>query len=153
MRVQRTVLDIAMKVNLPEGYRPSEDEPYMNPRQREYFRRNLLLRRAYLREECARISRLLEMEGFGHTARMERGTSEGYWVRKLKTRNRYLKFIDKIHYALNKIKDGTYGYCEITGEEIGIRRLQIQPSATVCPEAQGRQEEMERSKGAGGHMH
>jgi len=142
-----------MKVNLPEGYRPSEDEPYMNPRQCEYFRQKLLLYRAHLREECAAIFRLLEKESSADSIRLQKGTADGFRDRKLKTRNRYLKLIDRINYALDKIKDGTYGYCEETGEEIGIRHLQIQPSAIICPEAQERQGEMERRKRAGVHGH
>jgi DnaK suppressor protein len=138
-----------MKVNLPEGYRPSDDEPYMNPTQREYFRRNLLLWRAHLREECTKISWLLEEESSGENVRLEQGAVEGYWLRKLKTRNRYLKLIDRINHALNKINDGTYGYCEETGEEIGIRHLQAQPTATLCPAAQQRREQMEGNKQAG----
>ncbi len=75
---------------------------------------------AYLTEQCARISTLLNEKSTGENARLEQWTPEGYRVRKLKIRNRYLKLIDRINHALERIKDETYGYCEETGEEIGI---------------------------------
>lgn len=121
----------------------------MNPRHREYFRRNLLLWRAYLMEECAKISTFLNEKSTGETARLEQGAVEGYRVRKLKTLNRYPKLIDKINHALERIKDETYGYFEETGEEIGIRHLQAQPTATLCPAANQRREQMEGNKQAG----
>jgi len=138
-----------MKVDLPEDYRPSENEPYMNPKQLDYFRQKLLFWREQLVREAARISGLLKEKGLREPDVVDQGALEADKVLKLRIRNRYIKLIYKINDALGRIKDGTYGYCEETGKEIGIERLEARPIATLSLEAQKRHEQMERPKRAG----
>jgi len=130
-----------MKVNLPEGFRPSEYEPYMNPRQREYFRQKLLLHRWQLLEESAKISELLKESRARESDLLDQGALETEQEKRLRMRIRYLTLIKRIDEALGRIDDGTYGYCEETGREIGIHRLEAQPTATLSLEAQKRHEQ------------
>jgi len=138
-----------MKVDLPEDYRPSENEPYMNAKQLEYFRQKLLFWREQLVREAARISDLLKEKSLREADVVDQGALEADKALKLRIRNRYIKLIYKINDALGRIKDGTYGYCEETGKEIGIERLEARPVATLSLEAQKRHEQMESLKRAG----
>jgi len=137
-----------MKVDLPEDYRPSEDEPYMNPKQLEYFRRKLLTWRVHLVQESEKIFYQLKEKGLREPDLLDQGALEADKALKHKTRNRYIKLIHKINDALERINEGTYGYCKETGKEIGIRRLEARPAATLSFEAQERHERMERVKRA-----
>lgn len=127
-----------------EGYRPTEDEPFMNARQREYFRRKLLAWRSdILRESKYTLEQLAESERY-HPDLTDRASSETDHAIELRARDRQRKLIAKIDAALARIEDGSYGYCEETGEPIGVRRLEARPIATLCIEAQERHERRER---------
>ena len=125
-------------------YRPSEDEPFMNPRQREYFRTKLL----NWKDEILRESRMtlenLQEESQNHPDMADRASSESDRSLELRTRDRQRKLIAKIDAALKRIEDGTYGYCEETGDPIGIARLDARPTATLSPEAQEMHERREK---------
>jgi DnaK suppressor protein len=125
-------------------YRPSEDEPFMNPRQREYFRNKL---HAW-KDEILRESRLtletLQEESQNHPDMADRASSESDRSLELRTRDRQRKLISKIDAALKRIDDGTYGYCEETGDPIGLARLDARPTATLSLEAQELHERREK---------
>ncbi len=120
-----------MNDDLPKDYRPSEDEPYMNPRQLEYFRRKLVYWYEDLSSNCANILDLIEEKGLKRADVLDQGALEANVSVELRTRNRYLKLLKKLDDALERIKDGTFGYCEETGEEIGLKRLEARPVATL----------------------
>lgn len=132
---------------LPEGYKPSEDEEYMSSEQLEYFRCKLLDWRNELIEESREtISNLRhEVRDVGDEA--ERATRETENSLELRTRDRYRKLINKIDKALARIDEGEYGYCAETGEEIGLARLEARPIATLCLDAQERWELRQRQMG------
>lgn len=133
-----------MNSNLKSGYSPSDAEPYMNQKQLEYFRQKLLDWREQLLEESHKtLENLKESQG-SESEPVARGTLESSTGIELKTRDRYRKLIKKIDKSLSKIENGTYGYCEETGEEIGLKRLEARPVAALCIEAQERHENMER---------
>ena len=139
-----------MTVELPENYIPSEDEPYMNPRQIEYFRRELMnWRNELLKESEKTLDKLKEIKEKNIEA-VDQGTHESATAFELRTRDRYRKLLKKIDKALDRIKNATYGYCEETEEEIGIRRLMARPIATLSIEAQERHEQEERKRKARG---
>ncbi len=127
-------------VELPEGYRPGEDESYMCPEHLEYFRRKLLDWRNELIEESQETINNLrgEVRDVGDEA--ERASRETENSLELRTRDRYRKLLGKIDQALSRVDDGSYGYCEETGEEIGLARLEARPIATLCLDAQERWE-------------
>lgn len=131
-------------VKLPEGYRPSEDEEYMNPKQMEYFRQKLQGWKQELLAESRETMEHLREENWREPDISDRASLETEAELELKTRNRYFKLINKIDMALRRIESGEYGYCEETGEPIGVRRLEARPVATLCIEAQERHEKMER---------
>jgi DnaK suppressor protein len=137
----------ATAVKLPKGYKPSEKEEYMSPKQLEYFRQKLLAWRAELVEESREtISNLRdEVRDVGDEA--ERATRETENSLELRTRDRYRKLIKKIDQALSRVDDGDYGYCEETGEEIGLARLEARPIATLCLDAQERWELRQKQMG------
>ena len=136
-----------MAVELPEGYRPHEDEEYMNLRQLEYFRRKLLSWRDELLTESRETMDYLKEENWQEPDIVDRASVEADANLELRTRNRYRKLIAKIDAALRRIDDGSYGYCEETGEEIGVRRLDARPIATLTIEAQERHERLEKQQG------
>jgi DnaK suppressor protein len=125
-------------------YHPSENEPYMNSRQLSYFRRKLLQWRAELLAESAKTMEQMREEKLRETDLVDQGSSETDSAFELRTRDRYRKLIKKIDAALERIEDGSYGFCEETGEEIGLKRLEARPIATLCVEAQERHERMEK---------
>lgn len=139
----------ATVVKLPKGYKPSEKEEYMSPLQLEYFRNKLLTWREELVEESREtISNLRdEVRDVGDEA--ERATRETENSLELRTRDRYRKLIKKIDQALTRLDDGDYGYCEETGEEIGLARLEARPIATLCLDAQERWELRQKQMGDG----
>jgi RNA polymerase-binding transcription factor len=129
--------------DLPPDYRPSEDEPFMNERQRAYFRKKLLAwRDEILRESKETLDNLQESEQ--HPDITDRATYESDRGVELRARDRQRKLIAKIDAALARIEEGTYGYCEETGEPIGVKRLDARPVATLSLEAQERHERRER---------
>lgn len=130
---------------LPPDYRPSEDEPFMNPMQLEYFRQKLLRWRAELLQESNETIHHLQEESLHQPDLTDRASLETDRALELRTRDRERKLISKIDSALRRIEDGSYGYCEETNEPIGIRRLEARPIATLSLEAQERHERLERT--------
>lgn len=133
-----------IKVILPEGYKPSEQEEYMNPLQREYFRLKLVNWKDELLDESRETLKHLQEENWNESDLNDRASVETEAATELRTRDRYRKLIDKINQALKRVDTEEYGYCEETGEEIGLRRLEARPVATLCIEAQERHESYER---------
>lgn len=133
-----------MALGLPEDYQPSDDEPFMNERQREYFRRKLLAWKDEILEESRSTLANLQEDTAALPDLADRATSETDRSIELRTRDRQRKLIAKIDAALRRIEDGSYGYCEETGEPIGLSRLQARPIATLSVEAQERHERRER---------
>ena len=136
---------IPPKIILPEGYRPSENEEYMSPMHLEYFRQKLGAWRNELLEESRETLHHLKEENWNEPDLNDRATVETDTTLELRTRDRYRKLIDKIESALKRIDKGDYGYCEETGEKIGLRRLEARPVATLCIEAQERHENYEKT--------
>jgi DnaK suppressor protein len=133
-----------MLVTLPPDYRPVDSEDFMNPMQVEYFRRKLLRWRAELLQEANGTLASLSEGGIHEADVTDRASVETDRALELRTRDRARKLIGKIDQALNRIEAGTYGYCEETGEPIGLKRLEARPIATLSIEAQERHEKMER---------
>lgn len=129
---------------LPDDYRPSADEPYMNPLQLAYFRRKLETWRSELIAESEQTLENLRTENWQEPDPNDRATHESEASLELRTRDRYRKLIAKIDAALRRIDLGDFGYCEETGEPIGIARLEARPIATLCVEAQEAHEHNER---------
>lgn len=125
-------------------YRPSEKEPFMNARQREYFREKLLAWREEILKEARETLQHLQDENQNHPDLADRASSETDRAIELRARDRQRKLIAKIDAALQRIEDGTYGYCEETGEPISLKRLEARPIATLSIEAQERHERRER---------
>ena len=134
-----------MRPMLPPGYHPSEDEEFMNPVQREYFRQKLLRWKSELLAESNATLQQLKEESLAEADIADRATLETDRYTELRTRDRERKLISKIDAALLRIDDGSYGYCEETAEPIGVRRLDARPIATLSLEAQERHERMERT--------
>jgi DnaK suppressor protein len=132
------------KIMIDEGYRPSDDEPFMNDRQREYFRRKLIRWKGEILREAQGTLATLQSENENHPDLADRASSETDRAIELRARDRQRKLIAKIDSALSRIEDGTYGYCEETGEPIALRRLEARPIATLSLEAQERHERNER---------
>jgi len=129
---------------LPPDYRPSEDEPFMNERQRMYFRNKLLAWKDEIIRQTRETLVGLHEESTQHADLADRATSETDRALELRARDRQRKLIAKIDAALARIEDGSYGYCEETGEPIGLKRLDARPIATLSVEAQERHERRER---------
>jgi DnaK suppressor protein len=138
------MVEWVMGIELPEGYSPSENEEYMNPLQLEYFRSKLVKWRQDLLKESRETMEHLREENWHEADIADRASLETEAGVELRTRNRYLKLIAKIDQALRRIETGDYGYCEETGEPIGIRRLEARPVATMTIEAQERHEKLEK---------
>lgn len=137
-------MSAAAAATLPEGYKPTEKEEYMNEKQLAYFRQKLLDWKQELLDESRETMEHLKEENWREPDISDRASLETEAELELKTRNRYFKLINKIDQALRRIDEGEYGYCEETGEPIGIRRLEARPVATLCIEAQERHEKMEK---------
>jgi DnaK suppressor protein len=133
-----------MGVTLPADYRPSEDEPFMNERQREYFRRRLNRWKDEIIRESKETLQNLASDSTPHADLADRASSEAERANELRARDRQRKLISKIDSALRRIEDGTYGFCEETGDPISLRRLEARPIATLSIEAQERHERRER---------
>ncbi len=132
-------------VELPENYDPVKDEEYMGERHLEFFRRRLVEWKDELLGESKETLNHLKEEKWQEADINDRASVETDTAFELRTRDRYRKLIDKIDSALRRIEDGSYGYCEETGEKIGVRRLQARPIATLSIEAQERHENYERT--------
>ena len=132
------------EIILPDGYRPSDKEPFMGEEHRLYFRNKLLAWKEEIirqtRETLDELNRTSEQ----HADIADRATSETDRALELRARDRQRKLVSKINAALARIEDGTYGYCEETGEPISLRRLDARPIATLSIEAQERHERRER---------
>ncbi|MCC6735587.1 MAG: RNA polymerase-binding protein DksA [Bauldia sp.] len=125
-------------------YRPSESEPFMNDRQKEYFRQKLLRWKDEILREARETMQHLQDENQNHPDLADRASSETDRAIELRARDRQRKLIAKIDAALLRIDSGTYGYCEETGEPISLKRLDARPIATLSIEAQERHERRER---------
>ena len=135
---------MASKTSLPQNYRPSDDEPFMNARQREYFRQKLLGWRADLLRESDMTLQHLQQDSRQEADIADRASVEADRALELRTRDRARKLIAKIDEAIERIDEGTYGYCVETNEPISLRRLEARPIATLSIEAQERHERMEK---------
>ncbi|CUW48212.1 RNA polymerase-binding protein DksA [Novacetimonas hansenii] len=131
-------------LTLPPDYHPSESEEFMNPLQVEYFRHKLLRWRGELLKEADETLASLSEGGIHEADITDRASVETDRALELRTRDRARKLITKINQALQRIEAGTYGYCEETGEPIGLKRLEARPIATLSIEAQERHERMEK---------
>ena len=133
-----------MAVDLPEDYVPTDDEPFMNERQKEYFRRKLEQWKQDIIDESKATIAALQEENNNHPDLTDRASSESERSLELRTRDRQRKLVAKIDAALRRIDEGTYGYCEVTGEPIGLKRLDARPVATLSIEAQEAHERNEK---------
>ncbi|CAK0777564.1 RNA polymerase-binding transcription factor DksA [Azospirillaceae bacterium] len=131
---------------VPPDYRPSEDEPFMSPVMRAYFRQKLLRWRAELLQESSETLHSLQEGGLQEPDIADRASAETDRSLELRTRDRERKLISKIDAAIERVLDGSYGYCEETGEPISVRRLDARPIATLSLEAQERHERLERTQ-------
>ena len=127
-----------------KNYRPTEKEPFMNDRQREYFRAKLLAWKDEILRESKITLQTLQEENVNHPDLADRASSETDRAIELRARDRQRKLISKIDAALQRIEDNTYGYCEETGEPISLKRLEARPIATLSVEAQERHEKREK---------
>ena len=129
------------------GYRPSDKEPFMGERQREYFRAKLIMWKDEILKEARDTLQHLQDENQNHPDLADRASSETDRAIELRARDRQRKLIAKIDAAILRIDDGTYGYCEETGEPIAIKRLEARPIATLSLEAQERRERVQKLYG------
>ncbi|PHQ70030.1 MAG: RNA polymerase-binding protein DksA [Sneathiella sp.] len=133
-----------MNVQIPKECKPSEDEPFMNPRQQDYFRAKLLKWRTEIFEDTNQTIASLQEETVKEPDIADRASTESERALELRTRDRQRKLIGKIDSALRRIDEGTYGYCDETGEPISLKRLEARPVATLSVEAQERHERREK---------
>ena len=134
-----------MTVTLAPDYKPSDDEPFMNPMMLEYFRQKLLRWRAHLLDESSETLLNLQETRTPDADIADRASLETDRSLELRTRDRARKLIAKIDEALERVENSSYGYCEETGEPIGLQRLEARPIATLSVEAQERHERMEKT--------
>ncbi|EEQ95790.1 MULTISPECIES: RNA polymerase-binding protein DksA [Brucella/Ochrobactrum group] len=125
-------------------YRPTEDEPFMNERQKSYFRAKLIAWKNDILREARETLEALQQENANHPDLADRASSETDRAIELRARDRQRKLISKIDAALSRIDEGTYGFCEETGEPISLKRLDARPIATLSIEAQERHERREK---------
>jgi len=135
---------MSKQTTLDPDYKPSEKEPFMNERQREYFRSKLLAWKEEILKEAKETLVTLQSESENHPDIADRASSETDRAIELRARDRQRKLISKIDSALQRIDEGTYGYCEETGEPIALKRLDARPIATLSIEAQERHERREK---------
>ena len=133
-----------MVARISANYRPSEDEPFMSKRQREYFRRKLVVWRDEILRDANLTLQHLQEETIAEPDLADRASTETERGLELRARDRQRKLVGKIDAALRRIDEGTYGYCEETGEPISLKRLDARPIATLSIEAQERHERRER---------
>jgi len=135
---------MSKQITLDADYKPTDDEPFMNERQREYFRTKLLAWKDEILKEARDTLVTLQSESENHPDIADRASSETDRAIELRARDRQRKLISKIESAIARIDDNTYGYCEETGEPISLKRLEARPIATLSLEAQERHERNER---------
>ncbi len=133
-----------MQNEIEADYVPGEDEPFMSERQREYFRSKLIAWREDILRESRETLSLLQNENENHPDLTDRASSESDRAIELRARDRQRKLISKINAALLRIDEGSYGFCEITGDPISLKRLNARPIATMTLEAQENHERRER---------
>jgi DnaK suppressor protein len=133
-----------MATDLPTSYKPIGKEPFMNERQREYFRRKLTTWRDDILRDARGTILNLQLETTPNADLADRATTESERQLELRTRDRQRKLIAKIDSALRRLEDGSYGFCEESGEPISLKRLDARPIATLSIEAQERHEQQER---------
>ena len=129
---------------LPDDYTPAEDEPFMNEKQTEYFRRKLLNWKAELMDDSRDTVASMKDQTRNIPDVADRASEETDRSIELRTRDRQRKLVSKIDGALRRIDEGEYGYCSITGEPISLKRLDARPIATMSLEAQERHERGEK---------
>jgi DnaK suppressor protein len=132
------------KARLEEDYLPTEDEPYMNQKQQDYFRMLLLEWKKSIHSAAGVTLQSLQDGPIREPDLNDRASSETDWSIELRTRDRQRKLIAKIDAALRRIDQGEYGYCEVTGDPIGLKRLIARPVATMTVEAQEAHERREK---------
>ena len=132
-----------MATRLPKDYAPSDSEPFMNARQREYFRRKLVIWKEDIIRETRETVSSLQEGNLNLPDVTDRAASESEKTLELRTRDRQRKLVNKIDAALGRLDDQTYGYCEETGDPISLKRLDARPIATLSVEAQERHEKRE----------
>lgn len=135
---------VKVPVTISDDYRPSEAEPFMNGKQRLYFRRKLLAWKEDLIRQTRETLGSLNQDSLQHADIADRATSETDRAQELRARDRQRKLVGKIDAAIARLEDGSYGYCDETGEPIGLRRLEARLIATLSIEAQERHERRER---------
>ncbi len=133
-----------MSVSSEVKYHPTDDEPFMNDRQKDYFRQKLVKWKEEILREARETLETLQQDNINHPDLADRASSETDRAIELRARDRQRKLISKIDEALHRIDEGTYGYCEETGEPISLRRLDARPIATLSIEAQERHERREK---------
>ena len=133
-----------MATRLPKDYSPSEKEPFMNAKQKEFFRRKLLAWRSDIIQETKDTLNNLQKEVVNFSDLADRASSETDRSLELRARDRQRKLISKIDEALSRIDEGSYGYCEETGDSIGLKRLIARPIATLSIDSQERHERKEK---------
>jgi DnaK suppressor protein len=136
-----------MRVKLPEGYRPSTDEPFMNERHQEYFRLKLLAWREELLEDYEETRANLGNRERSEGDEVDLTSGESELALELRFRDRERKLLAKIDQALERLAEGTYGYCVETGKPIGLERLEARPATALCIEAQEEHERREALRG------
>lgn len=129
---------------LPDDYRPAENEPFMNERQLEYFRRKLIVWKQELMSQSAETIEGLQESGRNVPDIADRASEETDRALELRTRDRQRKLVSKIDAALRRIDNNEFGYCEVSGEQISLRRLDARPIAVMTLEAQEKHERRER---------
>ncbi len=134
-----------MGIQLKANYRPTDSEPFMNPRMKEYFRRKLIAWKDDILRESNQTLQHLQEDTAQEPDIADRASTETDRALELRTRDRQRKLIAKIEAAMKRIEDGSYGYCEETGEPISLKRLEARPIATLSIEAQERHERRERT--------
>ena len=144
--VQETAVGGVTSTLLPPDYRPNDDEEFMNPLQLEYFRQKLLAWRNELLSESSETLQSMQQENLAQPDLTDRASMETDRSLELRTRDRERKLISKIDEALERVMDGSYGYCEDTGEPIALKRLEARPIATLSLEAQERHEKSELTR-------
>lgn len=136
-----------MSTTLAPDYRPTEKEPFMNPRMREYFRRKLLAWKKELLNESNETIHHLQQSSVSEPDLADRASLETDRALELRTRDRERKLIKKIDEGLERLDSHDYGYCEACGVEIGIRRLEARPTATLCIDCKTLDEIREKQRG------
>lgn len=135
---------VITRIELPDGYQPSDNEEFMNPLQMEYFRRKLEDWKDDIMRVSAETLHNLQEDNLREPDLADRASSETDWGVELRTRDRQRKLISKIDAAIARIAEGEYGYCEVTGDPISLRRLEARPIATMTIEAQEAHERSEK---------